>query len=321
MERTLGVRQAEVLLAAIIAARASSFLFSKLLLAHLGPFTLMGIRFLAAFVLLALVFRRRLARMSRVTFLRGMALGVAFFVVMAFELHALTLAPTSTVSFLENTAIVLVPMGEAMLARRLPGRRTTAAALVALAGVGLLTLSANTAGSGLAPDAGAALALGAALAYAAAMILTDRIAKQDDPLVLGILQVGWIGVLGLAAAFLTERPELPQGGGEWACLAVLVLVCSGFGFTLQPVAQRPLTSEVTSLMCALNPLVASVLGVAVLDERLGAAGVCGLALILAAIVVATVRVPRRQGRLGSAHDGNHQQVPVRALPRAKSQHT
>lgn len=304
----LDARGAMALLAAVVSARASSFLFSKLLLAHMGPYTLMGLRFLAAFALLALVFHRRLARVTRTTFLRGAALGGAFFVVMAFELHALALAPTSSVSFLENTAIVLVPLGEAIVGRRLPAPRTALAALVALAGVGLLTLSGGVAGIGR----GEALALCAALAYAVAMMLTDRLAKADDALVLGILQVGWIGALGLVASLVTERPTLPTGGAEWASLAVLVVVCSGFGFTLQPVAQRPLSAETTSLMCALNPLVAAVLGATVLGERLGMGGVAGLALILASIVIAGMRARR------PCHHITSPQISAVAAPAAPS---
>lgn len=287
-------RQAEVLLATIITARASSFLFSKLLLTHMGPFTLMGVRFLLAFCLLAVIFHKRLAHMTRRTFLHGLALGFCFFVVMAFELHALCFAATSTVSFLENTAIVLVPVAEALVLRRLPGRKVAASALMALSGVGLLTLTGSQASLGI----GELLALDAALSYTAAMLLTDRFSKQDDPLTLGILQIGWMGALGLAAAVIVEQPTLPAEPIQWLYLAILVVVCSGFGFTLQPVAQRPLTSETTSLMCALNPLVATVLGMLVLGEHVSPAGIAGLALILLGILFATkvTSLPRPRPR-------------------------
>lgn len=49
-------KKAEILLAAVIAARATSLLFSKIAMNGMGIFNLLAARFLMAFVLLAVVF-------------------------------------------------------------------------------------------------------------------------------------------------------------------------------------------------------------------------------------------------------------------------
>ena len=46
----------ELLLIAVIAARATSFIFSKMILESLTPFNLLAVRFIIAFILLALIF-------------------------------------------------------------------------------------------------------------------------------------------------------------------------------------------------------------------------------------------------------------------------
>ena len=112
-------RHAAWLLAAVIAARATSFLFSTILLADMGPLTLLGVRFTLAFAVLVLLFWWHLRGLSRRAVLHGCLMGAAFFATMAFELHALTRAPSSTVSLLENLAIVIVPLAEALLLTRL----------------------------------------------------------------------------------------------------------------------------------------------------------------------------------------------------------
>ena len=53
-------RQAEILLSCVIIARATSYLFSKLILTGMGMFNLMAVRFLLAFTILAMLFFRRL---------------------------------------------------------------------------------------------------------------------------------------------------------------------------------------------------------------------------------------------------------------------
>jgi len=50
--------------------------------------------------------------------------------------------------------------------------------------------------------------------YAGSIILTDRLSRQDDPLTLGILEVGFVSLFALTASFITETPRLPAGGVE-----------------------------------------------------------------------------------------------------------
>lgn len=58
------VRSAQILFAAVIATRATAYLFSTLLLQEMGPFMLMGLRFLLAFAILFLVFFRRMLKLT-----------------------------------------------------------------------------------------------------------------------------------------------------------------------------------------------------------------------------------------------------------------
>ena len=132
-------KKAEILLAAVIAARATSLLFSKIAMNGMGIFNLLAARFLMAFVLLAVVFFKRLRHIKRHTLVRGAIMGGLFFLMLSTELTGLKSTPSSTVSLLENTAIILVPMAEAVLRHKLPKAATAVSALVAIGGVALLT--------------------------------------------------------------------------------------------------------------------------------------------------------------------------------------
>ncbi|MBQ4410635.1 MAG: DMT family transporter, partial [Firmicutes bacterium] len=90
-------------------------------------------------------------------------------------------------------------------------------------------------------------------------------------------------------SFLFESPHLPQNAASWASILTLAIVCSGFGFTLQPVAQSGTSAETAGLLCALNPLVASVLGVVFLHEVLSAKAILGGLLVLAGIILYSVK--------------------------------
>lgn len=73
-------RQAEMLLASVILARSTSFLFSKTALEEMGLFELLALRFLLAFFLLALLYGRRLWReVGKSMILRGAVLGTVLY--------------------------------------------------------------------------------------------------------------------------------------------------------------------------------------------------------------------------------------------------
>lgn len=274
-------RQAEILLAAVIMTRSSAYLFSKIGLETMEVFNFLSVRFLTAFIFLLLFFGRKFISMKRSTLLGGMLLGLTFFAVMTLELNALKTTPTSTVSFLENTAIVFVPLFESILRRKLPSSLAMASGATALAGVGLLTMK----GSSLSFTLGEVQCLMAAALYATAIILTDRLSRTETPFVLGMLQVGFIGVFATIASVVSGTPKLPSSNQEWMIILILAIVCTGFGFTLQPVAQSKTTSERASLFCAVNPLTAVVLGYIFLHEKLGIQGILGALLILGSITV------------------------------------
>ncbi len=282
-------KAAELLLAAVIIARSTSYIFSKISMESLDPLNLMAVRFILAFVFLFVLFFKRVVSIDKTSLQNGVILGSIFFAVMCAELFGLKFTDSSTTSFLENTAIVFVPLFEAALCRRLPKPVSMISATAALAGVGLLTLKSGA----FLLTFGELLCLLAAVLYAVAIIATDRLSKKGDALLTGIVQVGTMGFLGLVSSFIFETPHLPQSSNEWAMIIILAIVCTGFGFTLQPVAQSGTTAETAGLMCALNPLVAGSLGVIFLNEAVTIAGILGGLLIITAIALPHMASARR----------------------------
>lgn len=276
----LSRKQAEWLLAAVILARSTSFVMTKIALRDMGVFSLLGWRFLIAFLFLLPFGWKRLRGLSGKTLLKGMALGLAFFSILAAEVLGLKTTDASTASFLENTAIVFVPLFEALLRHKRPHLTALVSALLSLCGVALLTLKQGA----FYLSIGELLCLLAALLYACAIILTDRFSKQEDPMTLGILQVGFMGAYSMATAFLFETPRPASSPSSWAIILILAIICSGFGFTLQPLAQSRTSAERAGLFCALSPLGTAITGGILLGETLSLTGMLGMGLILLGMV-------------------------------------
>ena len=288
-------QQAEKLLAVLVLARSSSYLMSKFVLGELDTFNLLALRFLIAFAVLLVVLHKHCRQVKGKVLFHGAVIGTTFFLTLAAELTALHSAPSTTVSFLENCSIVLVPLMAAALRRRFPGKSTIGSAALAIFGVALLTLGR---GGGMSLSAGECTALLAAFFYATTILLTSRFAREDDTRALGLVQVGTVGVLALTMSLLTETPHLPATLGGWGGVVMLALVCTGFGLTLQPMAQSHISAEKASLFCALSPVSAAVLGWIFLREDLGPVGMLGAALVLSSILLPRVlTMPAVQARL------------------------
>ena len=171
-----------------------------------------------------------------------------------------------------------------------PGRTWFVATALATTGVAVLSLASATDASLSA--AGIGLALVSGLGYATYTIVAKRLLR------LGHTPVAVMGAsFGLGALLLL--PVLLLGDTAWlhtpdglALALYLGIVPTALAYSLFARGLRSLdASEVTTLVLA-EPLTATVLGVVVLDERVGAGGLLGAALILAGLAVLALPRPR-----------------------------
>lgn len=273
-------KRASFLLAAVIIARATGYLFSKICMEYMGMFTLLAIRSLLAVVLLLPFIWRRLRRLTRRELLSGVTIGALFFAVMAAELYGLQRTSTSSAAILENTAIVMVPFIAAATGSGKLNKKAIFCCAVAVVGVALLSYE----GGGFTLGIGEAAMLLAAFFYAATIVTTKRL-SVGDALNIGVVQIFTMGVLSLLAALLFESFTLPTEGAAYGALFYLTIVCTLFGFTLQPMAQSKCSAEKAGLFCAFNPIVSVLLGVLLLHEPFGFLDLAGLILVLTTIVL------------------------------------
>jgi len=247
----------------------------------MGPFLLLGFRFTIAFILVAIFFHKKIKETNWTVLWHSAVLSIFFIGSMVFELNGLKTTPSSTVAFLENGIIVVVPIITAIIGRRLPSKATIVSAIIAVCGTVLMTVE----GAHINFTIGEFLVICGTFCYAAALITTDIISKNDDPALISIYQLLFIGVFSFVGSFLFEEPAMPTSGTEWGAILWLAIVCSGVGFTLQPFGQKYTSADRAGLFTAFNPLTAALLGVIFLDEQLSTTTIIGALLVLLAVVL------------------------------------
>ena len=250
------------------------------------PMSVLAVRFMLAFLVLAAVFNKKLKNCSRVSLRGGIILGALYTVCMTFEMYGLRLIDTGVSSLIENMAIVLVPVYVAVLTKTMPKKKTMLCAALAVAGVGFLSLSqGHLSGGGF----GIFLTILAAMTYAACILTTEKESHEADPITIGIIQLGTMGILSLVFSLLLGTFSLPHTGTQWLMMLLLVLLCSCFGFAFQPVGQKYVPAETAAVFTVVNPLTASIMGIAIAGESISAAKVIGFILILTALLLYNIK--------------------------------
>ena len=187
--------------------------------------------------------------------------------------------------------------------RRQPTRRWGAATAIALVGIVILPLGVDGTDAGRGDfAAGVLLGLLAGAAYALYTYASSRaIATGHRGRSIMGAMFG-LGAVLLAPVLLATGAPLLQSGGSIAITAYLALGPMFVAYLFFGAALRVLRSSTATTITLLEPVVASVLAVVVVGERLTSIGWFGIALILAgvAIIATATREPAARTGPGAA---------------------
>ncbi|WP_244930407.1 DMT family transporter [Nocardioides sp. W7] len=183
-------------------------------------------------------------------------------------------------------APVLLTVGEAVRDRRRPDTGHLLVLGVALTGLLLVSGTAHSGDSGPHPLLGLLTAVGSGTAYALTTALGRPLAQVTSPLALTTTTttVGALVLLPLAAlSALGGSPVLttdPVAAGTLLYLGVMTMALA-YGLLYAGLRTTPGSAAVIATL--LEPVTAALVAAAFLDERIGALGVVGTALILLAV--------------------------------------
>jgi len=135
-------------------------------------------------------------------------------------------------------------------------------------------------------NAGDLLCIGTALCYAVHITLTGTFTKNENPIALGILQLGFAGLFALLCSFLFEHPSIPTTLSSWVAILGLGVLCSAIGFICQAIAQRYTTPTHTGLIFATEPIFAALFAVLFLHELFTLKELIGSVIVIAGILIA-----------------------------------
>ncbi len=189
--------------------------------------------------------------------------------------------------------VACVPLVGAVMAWALGDRRSLARRNVVGLGVGLVGVAAlvgfDVSGAEL-PSV--AMVVAVAVCYAVGPVIFDRKLTGAPPLGVAALS------LALCAVAFSPVAAIHAGGSGWSGRTLLAVaglgsLCTALAFVLFFELIKEMGPVRATVITYVNPAVAVVLGVVLLDERFGIASAVGFALILVGSVLATRPSARR----------------------------
>jgi drug/metabolite transporter (DMT)-like permease len=272
----------------------SSYLFIKIGVdAGLQPFTLVMLRLLIGFALLAAVVTIARERLPRDATTYGHLVVMGFFSV-ALPFALITWAEQSVDSALAAILTSAVPLFVIPIAAlALHDERITLNRIIGVAVglVGVAILVGFDPADVAASDLGAELALiGAAISYAVGAVYARRNVHGLRPMIPAVFQVGFALVMVTIMAFIFERPlQLSLSGDALFAVVWLGLFGSGIAYLVFFRLLGHWGATRTSLVAYLLPIYGIALGATILNEPIDLRLVIGTALIIGGIALVNAR--------------------------------
>ena len=281
---------ATLALLAITASWGSTFFLIHDLLDRVPVLDFLAVRFTIATIAILLLSPRAIGRLSPERRRQAIVLGALYGGGQILQTTGLAHTAASVSGFITGMYVVATPLFAALLLRTRIGAMTWLAVLIAVAGLGVLTL--GHVGDGLGVGYGEALTLVSALIYALHIVGLGAWSDARDALGMSILQCTVIAAIcALAAA--PGGITLPVRTADWVAIGYMALFAGAAAILGQTWAQAHLPPTRTAIIMSMEPVFAAVFAVLLGGETATLRMLLGGALVLTAMLIVEL-VPRRR---------------------------
>lgn len=292
--RWMRLRPQEFALIAITAVWGCTFLVVHWAMEYSGPWFFVGIRFLVAGLISAVIFRRVLRGIRWTAIAAGAAIGLMIHLGYGLQTFGLQTIDSSTSAFITAMYVPLVPLLQWAVFRKRP--HTMAFVGAGLAFVGLLLIAGPDALT-LTLGQGEVATLLSTLPIAGEIILISVFAGKVD---LGRITIIQLLVAGLLS--LLTMPVVGEGVPAFSWVWVVAAIGLGAASCLIQLtmnwAQKSVSPTRATVIYAGEPVWAGVVG-RIAGERLPATALIGGALVVLGILASELRIVRRRDRVRS----------------------
>jgi drug/metabolite transporter (DMT)-like permease len=272
----------DALLVFITMIWGSTFLVVKYVVRLSGPFTYLAFAYGIGAFTLALIFHKRLARITRAELRNGLIIGLFLFTGYALQTTGLQFTTVSKAGFITGLNVPLIPVFMFLLLRQKASRGAVVGILLSFAGLFLLSLNNQLT---LSIGVGELLIFGAAIAFALHVVNISRFSPGADATNLVIVQIGLSSLLSFIAIPIAHQPLFVSSWSFWIAVVLMGTIDVAFTLLVMNRVQQFIGGTKAALIYALEPVWAALAGLLLAGDVLSVPAWIGCSCILAGMVV------------------------------------
>ena len=276
-------------------AWGTSFFILKDTIEKTPAFFVLALRFLFAGAVFCLVFYKKLKKLNKSTFFKGVILGVILFLAYVAQTEGLKLHSPGKNAFLTATYCVMCPFLLWIMFKIKPTLQNVVSALLCIIGVGLVALSGDS-GKGSNVLLGDGLTLIGAVFFSLQIIAIDKFQKSGaDSILLLIFELLTVGVLCAVSTLIFELPSVEinayaLSGEQILKIGYLAVACTLFAQFAQIFGQKFTTPNQSAIILSLEAVFGVLFSVLFAGEILTLMIVIGFVAIFIAILYSEVKI-------------------------------
>ncbi len=283
----MGMKSSRLALWSLVAVAAmwgGAFVIMKPAIEQQPFFDFLAVRFTIAAGIMVLIRPRVLLELKGKMLLVGGGLGIILGLGYITQTIALEITTAAITGFLTGTYVVLTPILGWLIFRRKVGLKVGVGAVLALIGLGFISIT------GVSIEIGQVWGLLCALLFALHIVGLGRFSAGLDSYTLTFVQLFFVAVVSWAGA-LPDGYQGPPNAEVWIAILFTALFATVFGFFIQTWAQARMEPSRVAIVLTLEVIFAAVIAVAVGQEVLSLQTIIGGAIMVIAMV--TVEWPTR----------------------------
>ena len=261
-----------------------TYVLTKICLNYSTELHIISFRFLIAFVISLIFLQRKIFPIKIKEILYSLILSVLLFMVFITMTIGVKYTTATNASFLISLSVIFIPFFSWIFNKEKPKKSIFIVLIIALIGIMLLTLDKN-----LEFHIGDILCLICSLLFSFHVLITERFVKNNNPIILGVLQFGGVAILSFLVQYPIEKFTLPKNEKFWISLMILSVFCTALAYIIQTVSQKKLSSTLIGLILSLEPIFSGIFGYFILNEYLSPQQYIGAFLLLISIIYVTVK--------------------------------
>ncbi len=283
MENKKKMLLADLALLLAAACWGGGFVAGDIAAENFSPFFIMAVRFTGAALFMGLLFRRHVKSSTKEDWRAGLILGSLLFVAQPVQIIALKYTTPSKQAFLITTYVIIVPFVSWLVLRKRPGIKAFVAGVLALVGIGLISLSGS-----LGIELGDGLTLLFSLLYSFLIVATGILAKRVNPLAMSFFQYLTTGILSIGTTLLFEERATVFPAAGIGALVYLMTINTVVAYTLQNVAQRYTSDTHSAVLISTESVIGYFCGVVLYGDPFTPKVLMGGLIVFSAVLLSVV---------------------------------